>query len=478
MSAPLYNKLIKYSKKINSFHMPGHKFGKILNMKDIPFFDLDATEVPGLDNLYESNDVILEAQKKMAKKYGAKESIFLTNGSTSGIVASILTVCSPGDSLIVARNCHHSVWSALILGGIQPIYINPGYDQRYNVLGGICPNELEQVLINNPKVKGVIIVSPTYEGLVSDVATIASVVHAYNKIIIVDEAHGAHFVWDKTFPNSAVVYGVDIVIQSMHKTLPTITQSALIHIGSLRIDKDTLINRLKMIQTSSPSYVMMGIMDYARSEMENQTGLWTNYVQELLNTREKLSKMKNLVLLQKDISGTANIFDMDVSKIVIYTYNTNITGIELSKRLRSKYNIQVELEAEDFIIAMSTVADTAYDLQLLCAGLLEVDGKLIKNKEEIRYSKISNTNDNGDIIPREIYFGKQEDIHLEKSAGRISATNIMLYPPGIPLICIGELFSEEIISNIKMLSAKVLGIKIKHNQIKVIVSKEGEFHGR
>ncbi|HHX59336.1 MAG TPA: aminotransferase class I/II-fold pyridoxal phosphate-dependent enzyme [Epulopiscium sp.] len=474
MSAPLYDKLIKYSKKMTSFHMPGHKFGKVLNMKDIPFLNLDVTEVPGLDNLYESESIILKAQEEMARKYEAKESIFITNGSTSGIIASILTICSPGDTLIVARNCHHSVWNALILGGIRPIYINPSYNEEHNILGGIGDANLEQVLVKHPEAKGVVIVSPTYEGLVSDIQKVAKTVHKHNKILIVDEAHGAHFVWHQGFPNSATRQDADIVIQSMHKTLPALTQSALVHIGSRKIDKKMITKRLQMIQTSSPSYVMMGIMDYVRAQMENQPEIWTNYVQELLKSRKSLMKMKKLLLLSKDICGKSNIYDMDESKLVIFTYNADITGIELGKILRSKYNIQVEVESEEYIIAMSTIGDSPNDLNLFSKALLEIDSTLKKDTTKKKYNKELNIENKSTMLPREIYFGKKENIPFEESIGRISGTNIMLYPPGIPLICIGEVFSRETIDCIKNLSTHLLGITRENNEIKVSVSKEGE----
>lgn len=476
MNAPLYNKLIQYSESITSFHMPGHKFGKALNMNEIPFLKLDATEVPGLDNLYEAEDVILEAEEKMAIKYGARETIFITNGSTSGIMASILTVCNPGDSLIVARNCHHSVWNALILGGIRPIYINPSHDQEHNILGGICPLGLEQLLRDNPEAKGVILVSPTYEGLVSDIQKITEVVHKQNKILIVDEAHGAHFAWDDTFPRSAVAYGADIVIQSMHKTLPALTQSALVHLTGVRILKEDLVKRLQITQTSSPSYIMMGIMDYTRALMESQADRWKTYGLELLKTRKALENMEHLILLSKDICNQANIFDLDESKLTIFTYNADITGIALGKRLRRDYNIQVEVEAQDYIIAMSTIADESYELYLLSKALLEIDATLSKRKNIIKYKHQLTIENQENVLPRDVYFGAKEEILIEESVGRISGANIMLYPPGIPLICIGEIFSKEMIDAIQKQSAQILGVKAINNQLKVLVSKKGEDH--
>ncbi len=476
MNAPLYNQLIKYSKEITSFHMPGHKSSNILNIKDIPFLDLDVTEVPGLDNLYEAEGIILQAEEEMAKRYGSKETIFITNGSTAGIIASILSVCSPGDTLVIARNCHHSVWNALILGGIKPIYINPSHDEKHNMLGGICPDELEQILKDNPKSKGVIIVSPTYEGLVSDIESIAKVVHQYNKLLIVDEAHGAHFVWHDTFPKSAVSYGADLVIQSMHKTLPTLTQSALVHLGGHRIQKETLIRRLQMTQTSSPSYVMMGIMDYARALMETQPELWTKYSHYLLKTRSTLENMENLVLLSKDSCKKANLYDLDESKLTIFTYNADITGVELGKLLRREYNIQVEVEADDYIIAMSTIADGPEDLELLANALLEIDAKLKKHNYKIKFNNKLNIDNEENRLPRAVYFGEKEEVLIEDSIGRVSGINIMLYPPGIPLICIGEVFSKQTISNIKRLSTQVLGVTIIDHKLKVLVAKEGEEH--
>lgn len=476
MKAPLYNQLIKYSKDITSFHMPGHKSANILKMNDIPFLKLDVTEVPGLDNLYEAEGIILEAEKEMAIQYGAKDSIFLTNGSTAGILASILTVCRPGDALIVARNAHHSVWSGLILGGIKPIYINPSYNQEYNILGGICPIELEQILKDNPEAKGLIIVSPTYEGLVSDIKGIAKIVHGHNKLLIVDEAHGAHFVWDQAFPESAISHGADLIIHSMHKTLPTLTQSALVHIGSQRVDKQDFIKRLQMIQTSSPSYIMMGIMDYTRAQMKAQPGLWGNYVQALLGTRSLLGNMENLVLLSKDICKQSNIYDLDESKLTIFTHNADISGIELGKLLRTKYNIQVEVEAEEYIIAMSTIADDINDLEGLSKALLEIDANLKSNQTKKRYYKELKIQNQKNILPRDVYFGHKEEISIEESVGRISGANIMLYPPGIPLICIGEIFSKQTIDHIKRLSTQILGIINTNNQLKVLVSSEGANH--
>lgn len=472
MKAPLYNHLIKYNKEITSFHMPGHKFGKALGMEKLSLLDLDVTEVPGLDNLYDAEGIILKSQREMATKYKAKDTIFITNGSTAGILASIMTVCGPGESLIIARNSHNSVWNGLILGGIRPIYLNPSYEEQYQILGGIPIMALEECLIAYPEAKGVLVVSPTYEGLVSDIEGIAKVVHKYKKILIVDEAHGAHFVWNKKFPKSAVECGADLVIQSMHKTLPTLTQSALLHIGSERIHKEVLIQRLQMVQTSSPSYTMMGLMDYMRAYMEEHHDLWTDYLKNLLKARERLMQLDNLLLLSDNISGKADIWDIDISKLVINTSYTDITGIELGKILRSKYHIQVEVEAQAYIIAMSTVGDSPSDLEALCKALQEIDSKLMRHTPIKNSFNMVKSDNRESILPRDVFFGEKEYILLEECETRISGANIMLYPPGIPIICIGERFSKEMIYNIKECSDKLLGVVYNKGSIAVSVAKE------
>ena len=456
---------------MTSFHMPGHKFGKALGMENLSILDLDVTEVPGLDNLYDAEGIILKAQREMAAKYKAKETIFITNGSTAGIIASMMTVCSPGESLIIARNSHNSVWNGLILGGIRPIYINPSYEENHGVLGGISPVKLEELLMAYPEAKGVLIVSPTYEGLVSNIEEIAKVVHEHNKILIVDEAHGAHFVWNQGFPKSALECGADIVIQSMHKTLPTLTQSALLHIGSEKVDKDIVLQRLQMIQTSSPSYAMMGLMDYMRGYMEDHSLLWTEYIKNLLKTRETLMELKNLRLLSDNICRQADIWDLDITKIVIYTSHTNITGIELGQLLRSQYAIQVEVEAKEYIIAMSTIGDTSRDLDALSKALYEIDSQLISSTPIKSSFNMVQSENSESILPRDVFGGKKEYIPIEACENRISGGSIMLYPPGIPLICIGERFSKEMIVNIKECPEKLLGVIYKDGNTIVSVVK-------
>ena len=447
MNKPLYRALMAYSQDKIPFHMPGHKLGSFGDMKEIDMTALDVTEANGLDNLYEAEGIIKEAMEKMQSFYGAIGSIFLTNGSTSGILASLMTVCNPGDQILVARNCHHSVWHALILIGAIPIYIQPEYDKTYGVMTKMTKEAIEAGLALYPEAKGAILVSPTYEGIVSDIKGIAKVLHEQNKVLIVDEAHGAHFAVDEAFPESSTYQGADLIIQSMHKTLPALTQSGLLHRGTNRVDEKKLIKNLRMVQTSSPSYAMMGVMDYMRDYIEqHREGIRKSYIEPLKIMRKHLGTMKKLQLLELSYDS------YDMSKVVVLTNGSGIDGYTLGQYLEERYKIVAEAMLPDLVILMTTLADTKETLTYLEQALLTIDEELAINKKvqsDDIYCTLLGTilTQIGTICisertPREVYYSDSKWLPLENCLGKIAAENIMLYPPGIPIICMGERISK------------------------------------
>lgn len=480
MNAPLYNALIEYSRTKYPFHMPGHKLGTFGNLKSLELMSLDVTEANGLDNLYEAEGIIEEAMIELSKFYGAKDTIMLTNGSTAGILASILALCKPGEKLLVARNCHHSVWHALILSGAVPIYITPEYDEETGLLTSITAETIEKSLRSHPDVKGAIIVSPTYEGVVSDIDEIAKVLHKEEKCLIVDEAHGAHFVVDDYFPKSSLMLGADIVIHSMHKTLPTLTQSALLHLGSSRIDKNKIIKSLRMVQTSSPSYVMMGVMDYIRAYIDtNRADIVESYIAPLELCRKKLAKMRKLALLDYQTF-------YDRGKIIIFTTKTNIDGYKLAELLEEEYQIVCEAALPDSIILMTTLADTKQTLELLTRALLKID-ETLSFREEVPNKGIDSEDSNRTsnkvsmdltklysshtLSPREVHYSMEMKKEVGACEGFISKENIMLYPPGIPIVCIGEVMTKEHIDLIRKWQHKLKGIVRQRDEIICKVTK-------
>lgn len=464
MNKPLYSALMAYSQNKIPFHMPGHKLGSFGDMKEIDFTALDVTEANGLDNLYEAEGIIKEAMEKMQNFYGSYGTIFLTNGSTAGILASLMTVCAPGDQILVARNCHHSVWHALVLIGAIPVYIQPQYDESNGLMTQVTHETIEVALKLYPEVKGAILVSPTYEGIVSDIKGIAKVLHERDKVLIVDEAHGAHFVVDGAFPESSIHQGADLVIQSMHKTLPTLTQSALLHRGTDRIDEKKLIKSLRMVQTSSPSYVMMGVMDYMRDYMEqHREEIRESYIKPLKLMRRRLMGMKKLQLLEMPYG----IYDM--SKVVVFTNGSGIDGYTLGQYLEERYQIVVEAMLPNQIILMTTLADTEETLSYLEEALLTIDEELAINKkiqsDDIYCTLLGSILTQveavciSEMTPREVYYSDSKWLPLEDCYGKIATENIMLYPPGIPIICIGERISKTHIGLMNQYKDRLKGIE-------------------
>ena len=466
MNSPLYNKLIAYSNTKLSFHMPGHKFGAIADINKLNLASLDNTEVIGMDNLYDAQGVIKEATELMADFYGATHTLFLTNGSTAGILASILALCKDNEKIIVARNCHHSVWSALVLSGANPVYISPTYSEKTCLLGEITPKAIKEALQEHPDVKGVIIVSPTYEGVVSDIEAIAKIVHEYEKVLIVDEAHGAHFVIADNFPISSIRLGADIVINSMHKTLPALTQSALLHVCSDRISLSDLLTPLQMIQTSSPSYMMMGLMDYIRCYiLEHEQSIKQSYIEPLIDMRKSLKELKHLRLIEDHTQS------YDISKIIISTRFTSIDGYKLAEILNNEYNIMIEAALSTHIILITTLADNKKTLDIIEKTLRIIDKKITHSENNLQQHHIFNFSITQSKHLREIHYGQKEWINIKKCKGKIITNTIMLYPPGIPIICMGEILTSEHIKLIYKFKEKFQGIKLMDKKILLQVVK-------
>jgi arginine decarboxylase len=451
--------------------MPGHKFGRNKELSSLDLFSIDATEASGLDNLYAAEGIIQEAMDLMAQYYEVENTIFLTNGSTAGILASILALCKEGDKILVARNAHYSVWHGLVLSGAIPIYIEPQWREEVGIIGEIAPQTIEAALKAHPDCKGAILVSPTYEGIASNIEEIAKILHAQNKVLIVDEAHGAHFVCNDAFPISAIQKGADVVIHSMHKTLPTLTQSGLLHWQGNLITKEKLIKSLQMVQTSSPSYAMMGLMDYVRSYLnENKEQIQKEYIEPLKAFRNRLKGLTRLSLFEESYTS------YDIGKVIILTKGY-LTGAALAKRLEEDYEIVVEAALPNYIILMTTVVDTKKELESLQKALFEIDTDLctqIRLSESSKEPKIRfeapqvNADTQMEQSPREIYFSETEVVSIEEANQRVLAKNIMLYPPGIPLFMVGERLSKSQIETIKQYKEQLLGLEENKNDILVI----------
>ena len=420
-------------------HMPGHKRNTQLIDIDNPY-GIDITEIDGFDNLHHPEGFLKEAQERAAQYYGAAKTWYLVSGSSIGLMSAILGVTSRHDTVIVARNCHISVYNAIYENELNPQYIYPKFVDNLWISSGILSNDVEKALENCVKdekgcgkVGAVIITSPTYEGNVSDIRAIADIVHKYGVPLIVDEAHGAHFKYSEKFPQSALELGADVVVQSVHKTLPSLTQTALLHVGREALDKKRLIadidRYLNMFQSTSPSYILMASINRCIRLMNSERGraVMDNYTKEL----EKLAKSD------------------DISKLVIYTEGGCLQGKQLYDILLKRYRIQLEMASLKYVIAMTGPGDTKEYYDRFYDALCEIDKELVERNKASDICSSGIVNISRPVIKMNLYDAvnceDKEAVEYHETCGRVSASTVCIYPPGIPLVCPGEVIGKDMI---------------------------------
>ena len=432
-----------YNKDYLPMHMPGHKRNIDLLGEKLPY-KIDITEISGFDDLHHATGLIKNIEDKAKKIYGSKRSFILVNGSTCGILAGIRAVVNFGDKVLVARNSHKSVYNAIELNNLDSIYLSPKIN-RYGIDENIDVNEVEETLKENKDIKLVVITSPTYEGMISNISSIVSIAHKYNIPVLVDEAHGAHLSFMGNLCNKeALNSGADIVIQSLHKTLPALTGTALLHIQGDLIKEEDVARELSIFETSSPSYILMSSIEECLDILIDKEELFKEYENNLKYFYKETKKLQKLKILGNEIENKEYY---DFGKIVIITKNTNITGKELSDILRDEYKIELEMSSINYALAMTSICDTKENFIRLLNALEEIDKKL-ENKEE-KENKIEI------VLPEKkmnildaIKNNNSKYLNYKETEGKISKEYIWIYPPGIPLITPGEIINKEIIQKI------------------------------
>lgn len=428
----IYEKL-SCNKKI-PMHMPGHKRNTAL----APYLkhlgaDLDITEIDGFDNLHSPEGIIFESMKRAAKLRNTKSAFYLVNGTTAGILAGISAAVSCGDAVICARNCHKSVYNALELTGARTVFVMPEIHYETGISGSVLPDEVENAIKENPDAKLVILTSPTYEGVTSDVKKICEIAHSYGIPVLVDSAHGAHLGFSDEFLPDSISLGADISVESLHKTLPSLTQTAILYANGDLVNHEKIADKLSVFQSSSPSYLLMASIDGCINLLEEQgEELFAQWNERLLEFCEKCEKLENLKIL----TNNGEFSGLDKSKIVILTKS----GKWLTDELR-KMGIECEMTAPHHVVAMTGMGDTKEMLSYFASCLLKLDS-VAEKWEENKKTAI--------VLPEtvmEIKDAKEKDFEwaeLENLTGRISAGYVFAYPPGIPIVCPGEAISEEI----------------------------------
>lgn len=460
----LYDTLSYYGESdFYPYHMPGHK-----RTKKLPdwerIFRIDITEIDGFDNLHEAEGILKQAQMRAADLYGATESFYLINGSTCGVLASILAVTEQQDEILIARNCHKSVYHAAILQDLTLRYLYPGQIEEYGIADGICPEAVEEALREYPSCKAVVITSPTYEGVISDVRRIAETVHSHDKILIVDEAHGAHLGLMDGMSENAVSAGADLVIHSLHKTLPAMTQTALLHRNGERVNGYRLRRYLNILQSSSPSYVMMAGIDSCISYLEKEAAAaFSKFRKQYSAFIKRTDQCRHIRIGRVDkLRPGYDLSGWDICKLVISVKGSIRTGKQIYDCLREEFHLQAEMAADSYILAIMTIMDEEEGWQRLADALCQIDDRIEEdNKKNLRnnilkksYQKITSLTSKpvaalsiSQAFDRACQIGMQ--IPVEQAKGKIAGDFVNLYPPGIPILVPGEKIGDSEIAQIR-----------------------------
>ena len=468
--------LIEGIRKFNSevetsFHMPGHK-NKSNIIDDIGnnLYRYDITETIGTDNLHFPTGMIKNTLEDIADSYGAKDSFIVVNGTSGGVISAIMACTSPGDFILVQRDCHKSVYNAVILGGLKVEYLYPEFNREYGLNFSISIEKLEKMLIEYPKIKLVVLTYPTFYGICFDIKKAAEICHKYGKILMIDEAHGSHLNFCSMLPPAAERSGADIIAQSTHKTLPALTQSSVLHICSDRVDVERVRRLLRMLQTTSPSYILMASVQNAIDYMnKNGEERLCKNVEVFRKKTEELRKI-GVHVLTEEFLKEHGCYDFDETRAVVSLNDVGITGKELETILREKYKIQMEMSDMMYTVGYITAADDPEDIEKLFDAIKEIYLEAVKNGNKAskvymeEFPKLTQ-----EMSMRNAFNSQSELVTTEESIGRISSDFIIPYPPGIPLICPGEIIKEETIEYAKEILDNGINVNgIENNMLRVI----------
>mgnify|MGYP003571745906 CR=1 FL=1 len=458
----LFEKLISIkNEELVSFHVPGHKYTKLYEpyMNQINnILEIDLTEIPGTDDLFDSKTCIKSSQDALAKLLNTKKSYYLVGGTTSGIYAMIMSATVPGDTILVARDCHRAVYDGVFLAQLHAEYIDP--IMKYGIPMGITADQVKEAILANPHIKALVLTYPNYYGIGTDLKSIKKILDEHNITLLVDEAHGAHlFLSDQLMP-SAIDIGADLVVQSSHKSLPVMTQASVIHLNSDKISDKRLEMMLNLHQTSSPSYVLMSSLDIGYDIVEKQ-GI--SLMKKLLNNVGNLREQKKYFLDESDLPDG---FFLDPTKLTLLGIKYNFNPVFIEDDLR-KNGIQIEFSNDKVGVLVASIMNTNKDFDYL-----------IKTMEMLKfkcYSGIDIVDYNKSFIQKmsihKAFYGEQNQVELDEAYGRISAQYIIPYPPGIPLIIPGELIRKEkikLINEMLVRKINIIGIESMSSKIQVI----------
>ncbi|WP_034629755.1 aminotransferase class I/II-fold pyridoxal phosphate-dependent enzyme [Desulfotruncus alcoholivorax] len=457
---PIISELKRYiSDGVIRFHMPGHK-GKnsdgnqLMELLGQKVFEIDVTNVPGMDDLHNAHDVIMNAQNLAAKTFGAEKTYFLINGSSCGLQAVLMATCNQGEKILVPRNMHRSILSGIILSGAIPVFYNPEYNSEFGISLGTSPELIKTNLQRYPDIKAVILVSPTYHGITSDIKSIAELVHSKNIPLLIDEAHGPHLYFHDELPQGGINAGADAVVQGTHKLLSAFTQASMLHVAGALINRERLEASLRLLQSTSTSYLLLASLDAARAQME---ACGNRLIQKSIDLssylRNELRNITGLKVLDLETICADNCYNLDSTKITISLRDLGVTGFWAERWLREKHGIQVEMSDMFNLLLIITFGNSKSDVDCFLNALIEM--KKYLNSNQPMAFKLNGYMDSIPVIPelamppRDVFFKPTMSLPIKDTAGKICSEVVACYPPGIPVIIPGEVITGEIIEYIE-----------------------------
>ncbi|MGG4383073.1 aminotransferase class I/II-fold pyridoxal phosphate-dependent enzyme [Priestia megaterium] len=448
---PLFTALLEHANKNPiQFHIPGHKKGNGMDPEFKEFIgenalSIDLINIAPLDDLHQPRGIIKQAQDLAAEAFGADHTFFSIQGTSGVIMAMIMSVCGPGDKIIVPRNVHKSIMSGIVLSGATPIFIHPQVDPDLGISHGVPPESIEKALKQHPDAKAVLVINPTYFGIAGDLRKIVEITHSYNIPVLVDEAHGVHIHFHDELPLSAMQAGADMAATSVHKLGGSMTQSSILNVQGKLVSPERIQAILSMLTTTSTSYILLASLDAARKSLATEgQALLEGTIRMAEKARVLINEIDYLYCVGREILDTPATYAIDSTKIIVSVKKLGITGYAVEKWLREKFNIEVEMSDLYNILCIITPGDKEEDLLRLVYALRELSIEF-KHQSDLHVNTAVLLPDIPvlALTPRDAFYAETEVVSFEESVGRIIAEFVMVYPPGIPIFIPGEIITEE-----------------------------------
>jgi len=456
---PLFSGVVEHAKRNPiQFHIPGHKKGVGMNPEFRNFIgenalSIDLINIGPLDDLHHPKGIIKEAQTLAADAFGADHTFFNVQGTSGAIMTMIMSVCNPGDKIIIPRNVHKSISSAIIFSGAIPVFIHPVMDKKLGISHGITTSSVKTALEQHPDAKAVLVINPTYFGVACNLKEIVEVAHSFEVPVLVDEAHGVHIHFHEELPMSAMEAGADMAATSVHKLGGSMTQSSVLNVKGSLVSPKRVQAVISMLTTTSTSYLLLSSLDAARKQLALHGKEMIDFAIRLANkAREAINQIPGLYCMGEEILDTEeeSTYDFDPTKLLIHVRDLGLTGFEVENWLRDEANIEVEMSDLYNILCIVTPGDTEQTVQALVDALklLEKKSKDMDTATEQVPIELPNIPVLA-MSPREAFYSETELVPFDQSAGRTIAEFIMVYPPGIPILLPGEIITEDNLTYIR-----------------------------